>query len=681
MTVDERPRPLEVETAADSSVGADAPPTSAIHPIRRPLEPGSGLLLFGLALFWFGLTLDRTFHMTDEGYLLRLGHRMAQGEVPHRDFVEDYGPGAIAVLGALVRGGDGEILFVRQAIAVWKALAVVLGFCVARLLVPLPVAFGVGLLGIVYWGRASMNVNAPHAALFTIPLCLAAAGLLAWALQREGDAPSRRGLVAAGVVAGLAVFFKQNIGVMNAYGLSLAVAAVPLAGLEARPREGAGASRTGWLIAWAVAAALLFVPGARFLGVAEYLVHIAPIHALMACVAVALVRQPSGPSLVAFVQSRALPFAIGGLVPVVLVALFYLVSGHLDDLLVGMFERPLRRRNYAIPAMTPGASIATFAIGASGVIAGAFLISARRAPRAARATAGLGILLMALAVLVVPHANPRLYTAAVLTRSASLFDWVIHTGIVLGAVAVFGPRIARGEPDPAERARLRALLPIAFFSALLCYQVFPRGAHNAWFAQPVWMPLLAIVLYEPWRRFAPGASTAQRSAMAVLLLIVPIWLAWPVALRTWRLRDAPARALALPRTEGLTVKRADIERGHLGDVEALVAALAAVPSAPLLLIGGDAMLHHVTGRPPLRPEHDYAIYNTVLDMLPLRELAGLEDGGWIPALRAQPETVVVVVDDDAGRRVRRALPRLDAHLRAHYAPIARFGVYEVWRLR
>jgi len=65
-------------------------------------------------------------------------------------------------------------------------------------------------------------------------------------------------------------------------------------------------------------------------------------------------------------------------------------------------------------------------------------------------------------------------------------------------------------------------------------------------------------------------------------------------------------------------------------------------------------------------------------MLPLREISALEDGGWVPALRAEPNTVVVVMNDASGRRVREALPSLDAWLRAHYRPTERFGAYEIW---
>jgi hypothetical protein len=607
---------------------------------------------------------------------------VAHGEVPHRDFVEDYGPGVFVALGALVRGGDGEILFVRQALAVWKALAVVLGFALARLLVPWPVGLGVGLLSIVFWGRASLNVNAPHAALLTIPLCMLAALVLGIAMKRdEDDARTRSLLFAAGAVAGGAVLFKQSLGVMNAYGLALAIAAVTWAGLDEDDPHASDPGRRGIavaLAAWCIAGIALLVPGARYLGATEYLAHIAAIHAFMVCVAIALWRRDAAPAFADFIRRRALPFALGGGLPLAAAALFYLSSGHLDDLWTGMFERPLRRRNYATAAMTPPASISLFVLGVAALLGGAFSRAARRATRVSLATGLAGLVLIVVAWWGVPHANPKLYTPKVLARSATIFDWVVHTIVLSAAVATFGPRIARGASEPGERARLRALMPVFFFSGLLCFQIFPRGAHNVWLAHPAWMPLLGIVAFEPWRRFAATATPARRVVMACVLLAGPLWLAYPVAARTWRLRDAPARALALPRTEGMRVQLSSVEQWHLADVEALVADLETRPDGPLLLVGGDVMLHYLTGRPPLRPEHEYEVYNVVLDMLPLRELAALDDGEWVTRLRAEAHAVVVIERDRSGARVLEALPSLDAYLRSRYRPTTRYGRYEVW---
>lgn len=707
MTADERPRPHAAAERAEAAANPPAPGRRARLAGRRPshtrvaTDAACAVVLAVLAMAWFGLSLDRTLHTTDEGYLLRMGQRVAAGEVPHRDFVEDYGPGVFVALGALVSGGDGEILFVRRAIAVWKTLAVLLGFAFARLLLPLPFALGVALASIVYWGRASLNVNAPHAAVFTIPICMAAALVLALAIRRgqrshgAADAPLEAPggasgvptlLAFAGALCALAVLFKQSLGVMNAVGLSLALYAAVVTGLDAPRAERepvTGRVRLAWLAAWLVAAALILVPGARYLTPFAYLVHFAPVHVLMAFVSVSLWRSDRVPGFAAFVRRRALPFAVGLLLPLLCVATFYLSSGHLDDLVLGMFDRPLRRRNYATPLLAPPASITAFVLGVGAMLAGATSWLTARARATRLGLIGAGAALATVAVLLVPHSNPELYSSKLLSLSAVNFDWVLHSSILLAAAFAFGPaliRVSRGAPaDDGERRRLAAVLPLFFFSAMLCFQIFPRGAHNVWMAHPAWMPLLGVVLHEPWRRLAPQLNTRRRVGLALVLAVAPLWLAWPVASRTWQRSDAPARTLALPKTFGMQIQRSSISRYHLADVERLVARLEERPRGPLLLVGGDVLIHYLTDRPPLRPEHEYALYNVVLGMLPLRELAALEDGDWVARLRAEPNASVVVVRDDAGRRVREALPTLARHLDDAYVVEAEFGPYVLMR--
>ncbi len=72
------------------------------RPEAGPTSHGSAfdlftvVVLFVVALAYFSLTLDRTFNLRDEGYLLRMSSRVARGEIPHRDFYELYGPGVLA---------------------------------------------------------------------------------------------------------------------------------------------------------------------------------------------------------------------------------------------------------------------------------------------------------------------------------------------------------------------------------------------------------------------------------------------------------------------------------------------------------------------------------------------------------------------------------------------------------
>jgi hypothetical protein len=255
--------------------------------------------------------------------------------------------------------------------------------------------------------------------------------------------------------------------------------------------------------------------------------------------------------------------------------------------------------------------------------------------------------------------------------------------ILLGAVATFGPRwlahprSGEGAAEAAEDRRLRASWPLAFFSGLLCFQVFPRGAHNVWLVHAAWMPLLGVTLFEIFRRFAPATPRSTRFAFAGVMVSILVWLGWPVAAGSWQLHAAPHRSLALPHASGMEVSQASIAQRKLADVEALVAHLDTLPPGPLLLIGGDVMLYTLTDRAPLRPEYDFPLYGVALDMLPLRELAALDDGGWTAALEAEPDTQIVIVRNPAGRRVLEAIPSLKAHLDRQRAVARSFGRYQL----
>ena len=46
------------------------------------------VVLFVVAFLWFGLSLHRTIDLRDEGYLFTMISRVANGDVPHRDFAD-----------------------------------------------------------------------------------------------------------------------------------------------------------------------------------------------------------------------------------------------------------------------------------------------------------------------------------------------------------------------------------------------------------------------------------------------------------------------------------------------------------------------------------------------------------------------------------------------------------------
>src|ERR1700688_1137506 len=61
------------------------------------------VLIFTAAALLIGLGMDRMLGVYDEGVILTGAMRVAAGEVPHRDFYANYGPGAFYVIAGLFK--------------------------------------------------------------------------------------------------------------------------------------------------------------------------------------------------------------------------------------------------------------------------------------------------------------------------------------------------------------------------------------------------------------------------------------------------------------------------------------------------------------------------------------------------------------------------------------------------
>ncbi len=167
------------------------------------------MVLFGLAACLAGFTLLRGYDPHDDGLMLQAGARIASGQLPYRDFWMNYPPGQALVLAGLDKLFGASLLswrLVRVAVAATVAL---LGYRLARRVAPewLALLAGVAVAGAMAW-PADPGPNPPA-------LALAFAALLA--------AP-RRPLL-AGALAGLAIFFRIEIGLAAALGVVLCVPA------------------------------------------------------------------------------------------------------------------------------------------------------------------------------------------------------------------------------------------------------------------------------------------------------------------------------------------------------------------------------------------------------------------------------------------------------------------------
>lgn len=659
--------------------------------LGRASDRSVALLLFAIALGYFSLTLDHTFSLNDEGYLLRMSSRVARGEVPHRDFTDIYGPGVLGFTSLALWLGDERILAVRWLLALVKAGAVVITFYILRWLTPISVAFLGALLATAYWGRASINLNTPYAAVYTVPICLLALALL----QRAGERRSRRAYLAVGCAAGLAIVFKQSLGVMNACALLLAIWAAAMLddggqGVDVGQQRGRDAAparlrfRTPVLIAWAAAAVAVLVPTLEYIEPRSYVLHILPIHILMAVTFLGVAREGLGSEPAAILGRRVLPYLAGLALVLAPVGAVYLWWGALSSLVWDMFILPHSLRNYFVPSALPSSSVSLFATGGVALVAAALLaLRERRAP--ALACAGVGTVLLALAIFVVPDQNPRLYTLPVVWRTGVLFDWVLSTAILLGTMPLFA-RAVFDRTTPESAAAIRLLLPLAFVQAFLCFQVFPRAGGNVWIAQGAMVPLLVYLAHRAYRWGTRGIKgRGRRVGVALASAAIPAWLVAQVAAPVvWPGRaHAFMRPIDLPHAAGISLTPSDWNEQGLSDAATFVAYLRARRplDARLLLLGSDEMIYFLSGRQHLVPEREYLLFLAALNMLPVSETSALTDAAARRELARRPDTIVVIQRDSAADSLRVRLPRLARFIKEHYEMDRDIGPYRVLRRR
>lgn len=148
------------------------------------------------------------FSLWDEGFLWYGVQRVMAGEVPIRDFMA-YDPGRYYWSAALMAAsGDGGIVAVRAAAAVFQALGLFVGLrLVARATVRVDAAF---------WTMAALVLFVwmfPRHKLFDVSVSLMLIGMIAFLMR----APSPRRFFPFGIAVGLAAVFGRNHGL---YGLA-----------------------------------------------------------------------------------------------------------------------------------------------------------------------------------------------------------------------------------------------------------------------------------------------------------------------------------------------------------------------------------------------------------------------------------------------------------------------------
>ena len=171
-------------------------------------EPARLALLFGLGALLSGLTILEGINPHDEGIVLQAATRVADGQLPYRDFYANYGPGQYYLVGALDAVFGPSLLAWRVARVALDALVGVLAYALVRREAPAPFALGAWVAVVAV--MAQPTLPHPNAA----ALALAFGALLL----------ARRSPAGAGMLAGLAFAFRFDLGVAAAVGVALALA-------------------------------------------------------------------------------------------------------------------------------------------------------------------------------------------------------------------------------------------------------------------------------------------------------------------------------------------------------------------------------------------------------------------------------------------------------------------------
>jgi hypothetical protein len=641
--------------------------------VTKSSETAIALVIFIAALTYFNHTLNLTLELRDEGFLLFNIARVAHGEIPHRDFIEIYGPGVYALTAPVFRIFGDRVLPVRELLAVFRAAAVAFSYLIARHFVPRPFALLGTFVATAYWGWSVWSLTTPYAALFTIPLCMLSLLLLLIGESRGG----RGTYILSGIICGAALLFKWSLAAVSAYGMVLAICAGAM--LREPSAIGPRSHRVPVLIAWVLAGALIVVPFRSTLTAVDYLFHLAPIHALLALVALRFARFGDGRSAFTRATPLVARYAAGFLVAPALVAVLYLSWGSLGDLIHNTVTRPLNYRNYYMPTRLPRLDSVSFLLCIGAFVTGALaLLGGSR--RLAVAFSVLGSLLAPFGYLSLKaYGNVSSSLEALITRLPAI--------VAFATLALVATVLARRRPFESERA-LVALIAALFFQEMMTFQIFPRGTYNVTLMLGTLAPLIAYLTHRWYTIAAAGHAPSSRLRRAAAFLLVATLPMLFVGEKVRYVISAPSprdlayTALHAPSLQGIRPKPQVYERRNLAAFDGLIRRLEQTePSdAPVFALNNEPMIYFASGREPLFKDHLLILFLAGWNLLPENDRDAPSASALIERLDRRPETILVARQGDTSTaKLMKFFPQLARYIEENYRVEDQVGNYRILR--
>ncbi len=471
-----------------------------------------------LAAWYVGSLVDRGWGPPDEGLLGQSAERFLNGELPHRDFDELYTGGLTVVHSAAMSLMGTDLLSLRMVLFGAVVLWIPLIYLVARRFVsPLPSA-AMTLL-VVAWSVPAYPASMPS----WYNLFLATASL--WAILRFAETSRLRWSFAAGICGGLSIAVKiTGLYLIAALLLTIAVRAYSATSEDAqraaKPRSdigsdiGSGDWRigpwVGFLLAGSMVVALLMLLAARASLGTWLLLFASP---ATACMIVGVVAWRSRAAAWRDLWQPTLALALGVLVGVAPLVVYFASHGAIADLFNGVFVLPRSRIEFANRA--PNATAIVWAMLLACVVA----LGVRVRSRALGTALALLVVTAGAWLLLYGH---RVEGPGGIGGGSPVYAGVVGSlaGILPFVVAYFAWLLMSGRMSQIPRARVTktfAVVAVAAFSALVA---FPY-ANDLYFHYTV--PLLGLagvaVLTASARPMEPRAVTALMAVYMVFALL------------------------------------------------------------------------------------------------------------------------------------------------------------------
>jgi hypothetical protein len=634
-------------------------------------------VLFAVAFGVFAVTSTRFLELRDEGHILELSRGMVDGQIPHRDSTDVYGPGLYAVTAAALLVGDDQIMAVRYVLAAARAGTVVVAFLLARNIVPIPFAVTAAVVSLIYCGRISWNLNVPYGNVYSIPICMVSCLALVEALRRD----SARLYFVTGLVAGFAILFKQTLGIMNVFVLALAMWAA--AASRNTRRDVAGGMLVLTTIGLAgLAAGVSVLPFLQYLHWQDYVVHFAPIHVLIAMVAIAALRRGEAPDLRRLCVRGGLPFGTGALVFPALVAGMYAYWGALDKLLYDMFVLPAWYQNYYVAVSPPPRALSYTVVAVGAACSAGMLVAGRRHLAAAVACGVSGIALLA-AWLKLGPAGFATWSPDFWAGALDTFGGVQLFALSAAALVAAAPQILARRNDDAARNTTAVLVATILFVQSFAFMIFPSASFNVFLIQGGITPLLGYALWS-WYRTALGTTFSRPRRMVgfALALVVPVWMTHKVLMTTVSALSGSTDRIPvhLHVTDGIALEP-DLHRAlHITEFEQLVDYLqrSTTPETRLLLMTNEEMILFASQRRHALPDYQFLLFLTGWGLMHGAEAAPKGTASIVDQLDRDTDAILVIDrSDKSSANVRRDFPELAEYVDTRFELEQTIGGYRV----